>query len=256
MVGQKALRAMIASMETLPRAMLLLGPKGCGKRELAKEISSSRGLPFREMTDGISDEALEEAIEDPFPAIRFVALSELGEREQNVLLKFVEEPPAGSTIILSARNAEDVLPTLAGRCVSFRFTPYTKDEMSAFVPNAEASEWVSTPGMAMAIDWKTVEPMKETCAKIVSDMPRANLPNALSLSGRLNLDGKSFSKFDPSLFAGMLASFLLKAYAGGNAKAGKMLKAFSGKARFLGRKGLSMASWADSAFLALWEASR
>ena len=47
----------------------------------------------------------------------------------NALLKILEEPPEYATIFLLARNPGDLLPTIRSRCVQFRFTPLSADEV-------------------------------------------------------------------------------------------------------------------------------
>lgn len=47
----------------------------------------------------------------------------------NALLKILEEPPEYATIFLLARNPGDLLPTIRSRCVQFRFTPLSAEEI-------------------------------------------------------------------------------------------------------------------------------
>src|SRR5215469_9488162 len=47
----------------------------------------------------------------------------------NALLKILEEPPDYATIFLLAKNPGDLLPTIRSRCVQFRFTPLSTEEI-------------------------------------------------------------------------------------------------------------------------------
>lgn len=47
----------------------------------------------------------------------------------NALLKILEEPPEYATIFLLAKNPGDLLPTIRSRCVQFRFTPLSIEEI-------------------------------------------------------------------------------------------------------------------------------
>jgi DNA polymerase-3 subunit delta' len=45
----------------------------------------------------------------------------------NALLKLLEEPPANTLLILTARQTADLLPTIASRCQQIRFAPLGRD---------------------------------------------------------------------------------------------------------------------------------
>ena len=62
------------------------------------------------------------AIIDPAASMNFSA--------QNALLKTLEEPPAGSMLILIATNAGGLLPTLLSRCLRLTFTPLTEADVT------------------------------------------------------------------------------------------------------------------------------
>jgi len=52
---------------------------------------------------------------------------------QNALLKTLEEPPAGSLLILLAANAGGLLPTLRSRCLRLSFAPLARDAVARFL---------------------------------------------------------------------------------------------------------------------------
>ncbi|MBN1943843.1 MAG: hypothetical protein JW849_11170 [Phycisphaerae bacterium] len=67
---------------------------------------------------------------------------------QNALLKTLEEPPAGVTIILICRRPEQLLPTTRSRCSLVRFGPLPREFVTgklaeAGVESAEAEFWAS-----------------------------------------------------------------------------------------------------------------
>jgi DNA polymerase III subunit delta' len=73
----------------------------------------------------------------PFSArYRVVILSDaqaLNVEAGNALLKVLEEPPAGTILILTARQRTDLLPTIASRCRHIRFTPLRVDELAGWL---------------------------------------------------------------------------------------------------------------------------
>ena len=67
---------------------------------------------------------------------------------QNALLKTLEEPPEGVTIILIAERAEQLLPTTLSRCALVRFGPlphqFVRDRLTrAGVADGEAAFWAA-----------------------------------------------------------------------------------------------------------------
>ena len=63
----------------------------------------------------------------------------------NALLKMLEEPPAGTVLILTALQASDLLPTIVSRCRHFRFKPISRELLAGMLekvyafPAAEAA---------------------------------------------------------------------------------------------------------------------
>ncbi len=63
----------------------------------------------------------------------------------NALLKMLEEPPAGTVLILTALQAADLLPTVVSRCRHFRFKPISRELLAGMLekvyafPAAEAA---------------------------------------------------------------------------------------------------------------------
>ncbi|WBY15771.1 DNA polymerase III subunit delta' [Erythrobacteraceae bacterium WH01K] len=79
----------------------------------------------------------------------------------NALLKSLEEPPAGTTMILVAHRPARLLPTIRSRCRLLRFGPLDDDAIRTAVANASPETSVDlrdaavraaggSPGMAMA----------------------------------------------------------------------------------------------------------
>ena len=61
------------------------------------------------------------------------SIDRANEQAANSLLKTLEEPPPHLILILTARNAYDLLPTIRSRAVPFHFARLSEDEMRAFL---------------------------------------------------------------------------------------------------------------------------
>jgi DNA polymerase-3 subunit delta' len=59
---------------------------------------------------------------------------------QNALLKMLEEPPAGVTIVLCADDEERLLPTVRSRCVRIRLGPVTGREIERWLGELGAAD--------------------------------------------------------------------------------------------------------------------
>jgi DNA polymerase-3 subunit delta' len=155
--------------ERLHHAYVFLGPEGVGKRSIAMALAKAvhcletprdfcgrcancSGIENHNHPDvrvlgplpGKKDISIEQvrtlerelsyrsfsgrkkvAIIDPAPMMNFSA--------QNALLKTLEEPPAGSLLILIATSAGALLPTLLSRCLRLSFGPLASSTVADFL---------------------------------------------------------------------------------------------------------------------------
>ncbi len=80
----------------------------------------------------------------PMAARRRIAIVDdadfLNAESANALLKTLEEPPAGSILILIATDADSQLPTIRSRCQPVRFSPLKPAEVAALLLELELAE--------------------------------------------------------------------------------------------------------------------
>ena len=84
------------------------------------------------------------------------------EEAANALLKTLEEPAPKLTIILTAENPYDLLPTIRSRAIPFHFGPLSREKMAGFFatrPEIDSAEqmrltgWAQgSPGRAVSLD--------------------------------------------------------------------------------------------------------
>ena len=104
----------------------LIGPLP-GKKDIS--IEQVRGLE-RELNYRAFSSGKKIAIIDPAPLMNFSA--------QNALLKTLEEPPAGSILILISISAGGLLPTLLSRCLRLSFAPLTASTVADHLVSGRA----------------------------------------------------------------------------------------------------------------------
>ena len=86
-------------------------------------------------------------------------LDRANEQAANSLLKTLEEPPDHLTLVLTAENAHDLLPTIRSRAVPLYLTPLTADQVRRFVaerdldqPERRIALAGGSPGVAVALN--------------------------------------------------------------------------------------------------------
>jgi DNA polymerase-3 subunit delta' len=127
----------------------------------------------------------------------------------NALLKTLEEPPAGGSLILLSHAPGRLLPTLRSRCRKIALHPLTTDEMARVLPDIDPvcrALARGCPGRAKALAALNIGQIYTAMSAHLSGLPRAPLDEALALGERSQANGDTFlALFD------MLADWLARA---------------------------------------------
>lgn len=224
MVGQKNLLNKLNkyNVDTFPHSALILGEEGSGKHVLSMYIKENiLGLPLLDITENISDEYIDMIYRNPNPAIYLIDMSKMMEKEQNILLKFIEEPLRNAFIILLCENRNNLLNTIYNRCVIFEMEPYTKTELEQFVTSDEDKELIlsvlRTPGKILNTNLSNIRAIYDLCDKMVDKMNVANFSNTLTIADKINYKDE-YNKFDINIFFDMLIYTLFNKYLSENNK--------------------------------------
>lgn len=217
-VGQKHLLNKLDKYDinTFPHSVIILGEEGSGKKKIARHISENVvKLPLLDITDNISDEYIDMIYRNPNPSIYLINMSKMMEKEQNILLKFIEEPLKNAFIILLVQNRNNLLNTIANRCVVFEMDPYTKEELSEFVTSEEDKDLIlsvlRTPGKILNTNLSNIRAIYDLCDKMVDKMNIANFSNTLTIANKINYKDE-YNKFDLAVFFDMLVYVLYNKY--------------------------------------------
>lgn len=218
MVGQEKILNKLHgyTVDTFPRSIMLVGEKGSGKHTICDIISKEIiKFPLIDITSLISYEYIDAIYRNPNPSIYIINLSELTEKAQTVILKFVEEPPSNAFIIALSEHKNLVLNTVLNRCIVFELEQYTKIQLEQFVSDGIdvdlATNLIRTPGKLLSTNLKTFEDARELCCKIIDKIQLATYPNTLSISNKVNYKDE-YDKIDLELFFDLLCNLIVSRY--------------------------------------------
>jgi len=218
MIGQEKLLNIITkyTLATMPKTILFLGQKGCGKHTMSKLLATQLNLPIEELNADTTAAQLIDFQLRTIPYLYLIDLSVITEKQQNQFLKFIEEPSSNVYIILMAETEFSVLNTILSRCVKFKFEEYTNEQLAQLnIDFGEDSnlafEICKTPGQLLSTDITKIKAMQSLCNSIFDNILRANYANLMSLITKFNYK-EDYNKFDPKLFLNLFSTLAYKRY--------------------------------------------
>lgn len=204
MIGQTNLLRKLdnISLDSFPRSLILEGESGCGKHTYCNLIANKLNLEIEDITEKLELEYILELRSRISPKIYIVDSSDISIKEQNTILKFVEEPLKNSYIII-LKNGK-LLPTILNRCQRWQFEAYSKEELSTFNV-IDSYNIANTPGQLLKIKGVDLNPIVSLADNIIDRIGRATISNTLSIPNKIALKGEK-DKFDFQLFNKILLS--------------------------------------------------
>ena len=221
MVGQLKLLQTIdryISSKTFPRTLLLEGPWGCGKHTLVEELSTKLNIDIEDITDSLTLETLDNISISTSPRIYLINSSIISIKEQNIILKFLEEPLKNSYIILLCEVKNKLIPTVLNRCVCLTFESYTENELRNFLSESMSEDIFSlahTPGMVMKLQSSPVDMMVSLATQIFEKLRVASYSNILTIPNKLYYKESKEDLLEFDLFIYVLLNVAYKLYAAG-----------------------------------------
>lgn len=209
MIGQHKLQKQVYEMidnQKFPHTVLLVGDVGCGKHTLCSEIAKRLKINLVDLTDNLDQETIESVILSPTPNLYIIDGSLISVREQNMILKFLEEPLKNSYIVLLVESKQRLLQTVINRCYCLYFEGYSKEDLELFlsVDNELVLDYANTPGRVIEFQKHNLESMIELADKIFLKLQNANYSNILTIPDKLSFSNDSDDKFDFSVFSYIL----------------------------------------------------
>ena len=212
-IGQEKLLARIAtyySMQQLPKALMFIGPAGCGKHLVAKYVAETFNLDYKEINENVAASELEDYQHNTIDTLYLIDLNNFTEKQQNQFLRWIEEPSKSVYIILTATSEAGILNTI----IKYTFEPYTKEQIEQITNtsvNDLAFKIFQTPGKLLNLTENSFNDIIDLAGKTVMNIGRAEYANALVISTKINYKDL-YNKIDFDLFLDAIEYLALEDY--------------------------------------------
>lgn len=210
-MGQNNLLKQIYSLKSLPHSLLLVGSRGSEEYETVEKIAAHFDYMLYDLTELISKEFIDEIMTSYTQTVYYINLNNISLINQNILLKFFEEPSEYAYVILVSENIESVLQTIITRSYILHFDKYTREDLLKKFPTAtdEMLAICETPGQLTLAMHSNLQKLIQLCDLLVSKLAEASLRSTLSIADKINYKD-DYSKYDLFLFLRCLGLSTLK----------------------------------------------
>ncbi len=203
--GQEKLVNTFMNMKVLPHAFILLGDDGCGKHLFSKDIAEMKELEYQDITETISNDLIAEIQVSRVPTLYTIDIEEV--KDQNILLKFLEDYDAYTFVCVLVNNKNLVLNTILNRCIIYQFERYSKEFLMDDIAYTLASDEnkpillniCTTPGQMNDIVNEDLQSLDRLCDTIILKLQDANFSNMLSITSQFNYKDQ-YGKFNVNTF--------------------------------------------------------
>ena len=191
-IGQEKLSNIIRhhiENSSVPRTLMLEGDRGCGKHLFAAKIAEMLNIQLYDLTEQLNLETLEQITLSVTPRLYMIDCSKISVKEQNVILKFLEEPLKHSYIVLLSEGKHRLLNTVVNRCICWSFEKYSTQELKHFLDNPEKAyilNYAETPGRVIEFQDQPILDIENLATKILTQVKVANYSNILTIPNRIS----------------------------------------------------------------------
>ena len=224
MIGQKQILSQIDIMvdKGLPRFIVIIGDKGCGKKTLANQIAKK--LNYQLISCGIKVDEIRDIIDLSYkqtePIIYLIPdADKMSIGAKNSLLKVIEEPPNKAYFIMTLQQIENTLETIKSRCQLITMENYSDEELNKFIneinPNIESSDRVIVLDCCRnkyQIDLFMRYGVKDFygyVVKVVDNIYKVQSSNSFKLAEKLDIKSEG-NGYDINLFFELYKSICMK----------------------------------------------
>lgn len=204
-VGQDKLIKFIDkhTLSDLPRTIMLEGLSGSGRHSVCNYIAEKFNLIIEDISDNLTYEKIEEINLRVEPFIYIIDASKLTVKNENAILKFLEEPLKNAFIILLSENRYNQIETIRNRCRILSMETYSQEILKSFITNKDDENIIlticKTPGDIIKMQSHPIKDMLDLCIKIFEKIHIASFANTLTLSNNIAFKNEK-DKYDFNIF--------------------------------------------------------
>jgi predicted RNA-binding protein len=206
-IGQERICHHIDScgIDNFPRTLLLLGGYGSGKHLLTEYIANKFNLEIEDISDNLTLETIDNITHRVYPKIYVIDSKKLTIKNENVILKFLEEPLKNSFVVVLCEHKSSIIPTVWNRCQVWELEAYEQDFLNTFTQdkNEYLLRVANTPGKIVEYQHFPLKDMFDLAYKIFNSIKKANFANVLTISRFIAFKNEK-DKFDFNLFLDIL----------------------------------------------------
>ena len=196
------------TLDTLPRTILLEGLKGSGRHTLINYISNKLNMTVQDISIDLTLETIEEINTRVHPYVYIIDTIYLSEKNENKILKFLEEPLKNAYIFLICENKYNLIDTIRNRCNILSMEKYSKDILNTILNQDNQYkdlilQIAETPGDVKELQQHDINRMITLSDKILDKIGVASLPNTLTLTNNIAFKNEK-DKLDINLFFRLL----------------------------------------------------
>lgn len=217
MVGQIKLQQYINSLNfgNCPHTLLLQGKRGSGRHLITEQLGKSLNIELMDITKNVNLDFLNSLVERTLPLLCMVDIGKITEREQNILLKIVEEPYSHLFFILIFETESQIIETLHNRGIKLTMEEYSTEDLMPFFKGTSTQKYIleiiRTPGLLQSLNYNNLDGLYSLCEKLITKIGVASLQNTLSIKQKINLSDE-FDKFDLYIMLNLLQDMIVKRY--------------------------------------------
>lgn len=191
-------------LDTLPRTVLLEGQKGSGRHMIINHVARKFNLIINDITDNLTLDTINDIMLSTEPRLYLIDTSKITEKQENIILKFLEEPLKNSYVFLISLTSTKLLDTIYNRCFKLVLHNYSQEELKQFIPITVTNPdlllaLAKTPGDIQLLQSYDLNNMFNLADKIINQIYRANYGNILKLSNSVAFKDEK-DKYDVDIF--------------------------------------------------------
>lgn len=207
-IGQEKIKNLFNQpLYAIPHSIILCGEEGSGRRTICHEVAQLHDMECRFVDSKIDIEFVNELMTSAAPTLVIFDGDRLTERDQNSLLKLIEEPGDNVYCVIITECIDYLLVTIQNRCQVWNMEAYTKEQLKAFIPSEDSKELLlelaHTPGQIQNYSQQPLKEIKEFAEKVVDNIDKASIANSLMITDRVAFKDEK-DKYNYQLFGKVL----------------------------------------------------